>query len=480
MTLRARLDARWIVAFEDGEHRLLENGSVVIEDDRIVYVGRGFEGECDEVVQLGDFVITPGLINTHAHVTGAALDKSFIEDVGGRQFYMSGLPELLPARATATDPVAEEAAIEYSMFEFIRTGTTTFMEMGFRGEEVADAAERFGLRAYIAEAYSSARWKTKDGRRMSYEWKEDEGLPQFRTALDFIERTSGRANGRISGFLSPLQVALTTPELLVASREASERLRVPLALHTAEAVFEFDEMVQRHGVTPIEYLDHVGFLNEWCILGHVIFTAGNSWVQFPGDDLKLLADAGASVAHSPWVFARRGIAMESFSRYQRAGVNMCLGTDTAPQSMIEAMRWAAVVGKLMERSSTSPNALDIFNAATLNAARMLHRDDLGRIAAGAKADLLFWDAGSIFMVPTRDPLRNLVYSAQAEDLKHSMVDGRWLMRDRQVLVGDERAARQRLQKAAERMWASIGPGDWAKRTVDELSPMSLSRFRSHG
>ena len=476
MPRRIRLNASLIIAFQKGAHCLLKNGCVVVEDNVIVHVGRDFEGECEETIALDGFVITPGLINTHSHLTGSPLDKSFIEDVGGRQFYMSGLPEMLPARAAATDAEMEAAAIEYSMIELIRTGTTTFMEIGFRGQDVAAEAERYGLRAYIGEAYSSGRWFTQDGHRMSYTWKEDGGLPGFQAATEFIEKMQGRANGRISGFLSPLQVALTTPELLKASRAASERLRVPLALHVAEAVFEFDEMVQRHGMTPIEYLDHVDFLNDWCILGHVIFTAGNSWVQFPGDDLKRLADSGASVAHCPWVFARRGIAMESFASYQRAGVNLCLGTDTAPQSMIEAMRWAAVIGKIKGRSSTSPTALDIFNAATINAAKMLHRDDLGRLAPGAKADLLCWDGASIFMSPVRDPLRNIVYSAQAEDLKHSMIDGHWAMWERVVCAGDERSATRKLQTAAERMWKAVGPGDWAGRTTEQLSPMSIPMF----
>src|SRR5690606_3642721 len=115
-----------------------------------------------------DRVITPGFINTHAHIAGSPLDKSFIEDRGNRQFSMSGLVEMLPARSQAMDMEAQEACVDYSMVELIRTGTTTIMEMGGIGDYVAESAERAGMRAYIANGYRSGRWLTRDGKKV--EW----------------------------------------------------------------------------------------------------------------------------------------------------------------------------------------------------------------------------------------------------------------------------------------------------------------------
>ena len=110
-----------------------------------------------------------------------------------------------------------------------------------------------------------------------------------------------------------------------------------------------------------------------------MFPAGHSWVNFAGDDLAIVANYDASVAHCTWVFNRRGLALESLPDYLDRGVNLCLGTDTSPQSMIEAMRWAAVVGKIMVRQTEKATAADVFNAATLNAAKMLKRGDLGQV-----------------------------------------------------------------------------------------------------
>lgn len=473
---RTRIDAGLIVAFQDGEHRLLRDGCMVVDGNEIVFVGKTYAEPVDTVVDARTRLITPGYINTHSHLSESPLDKSFLEDVGTRQFSGSGLPEMLPIRSAAIDDEARRASIDYSMVELIRTGTTTIMEIGGHGDYTAEAVDRSGLRAYIADGYRSGRWLTKDSKRVTYEWDEESGWAGFKHAVEFIHRIDGTANDRIRGFLSPAQIDTCTEKLLRESRKASDHLQVPLALHVSQAVFEFDEIVGRHGMTPVEWLESIEFLSEWNILGHVILTAGNSWVQFAGDDLSILARHNASVAHNVWVFARRGIVMESFPRYLEAGINMCLGTDTAPQSMIEALRWTSVLGKVMSRETHKPSARDVFNAATLNGAKMLHRDDLGRVAAGAKADLLFWRTDSMFMTPLRDPIKNLIYSATSEDLADVMIDGQWVMKDGMVTNADEQAVTRELQAAGERMWANIGPGDWQNRTTDELAPQTFPDF----
>jgi cytosine/adenosine deaminase-related metal-dependent hydrolase len=474
---RSRINARTIVAWQSGEHRILNNGCLVLEDDRIVHVGADFEGNVDQVIDAPYRLVTPGYINTHSHLTESPLDKSFLEDRGSRQFSMTGLAEMLPLRSAAINEDAARACIDYSMAELIRTGTTTIMEIGFMGSDTADAVEKAGLRGYIANGYKSGRWITHDGKRMSYEWFEEKGKRDFAAATRFVEEIRGRASGRINGFLSPMQVDTCTADLLKESRAAADDLEVPIALHVSQSVFEFDEMTQRHGLTPVEWLESIDFLTDRCILGHVIMPAGHSWVQFQGDDLGILARHDASVAHCAWVFIRRGIVMESFADYLKTGINMCLGTDTAPQSMIEALRWSAVAGKITSRDPQKSTAKDVFNAATVNGARMLKRDDLGRIAPGAKADLLFWRTDSMFMTPLRDPIKNLVYSATPEDLADVVIDGAWVQRDGVVQTVDQERVTAELQIAAERMWSKIGPGVWIERTADEWAPPTFAEFQ---
>src|SRR5215211_7732208 len=474
--VRRQINASHIVAYQNGGHRYLRNGIVVWQDDTIIHVGHTFDGAVDETIDATGKIVTPGLINTHAHLAGSPLDKSFIEDRGNRQFYLSGLFEYLPVRDAAQDEEGSHACLACSMTELLRTGTTTVMEIGGFGHDAIAEAGRVGLRLYAGQGYRSGRWYTDDGKQVKYAWDEEVGERGFARAVEFVEEIDGQQNGRIKGFLTPAQVDTCTEALLRKSREAATSLGVPLALHTSQSVPEFQEMTRRHGRSPIEWLNHLGFLGPDVILGHAIVVAGGSWANYHGDDVAILADTGTNVAHCVWVFARRGIGMESFARYLARGVNMTLGTDTCPQSMIESLRWTAAVSKLVDRRTEVATAADVFNAATLGGAKAFGRDDLGRISPGAKADLLIWEGQSLFMTPLRDPIKNIVYSAQAEDLNTAIVDGEVRMRDRQVLGVDVAALARDLQAAGERMWPRMGEADWARRGADELSPLSFQAF----
>ena len=432
-TPRTLIHAGHVIAFDGRSHRLLRDGAVVLEGDRIVHVGprAAFRERVDETVDARDRVLTPGLISTHAHIAGSPLDRSFIEDTGRPQFYYSGLFETLPVRDGAQDEAASRACVDFSMAELLRGGVTTVLEIGQLGEHVVERAGHFGLRVYFGLSFRSGRWLTKDGRRVHWEWDEERGRQGLTRALALHDRVDGAHGGLVRCCLAPAQVDTCTPELLRAAKQAADERGCPITLHASQSVVEFNEMLARHGKTPVAWLAELGFLGPRTILGHAIIVGGSSWTNHPAGDVRIMGEAGCSVAHAVWVFARRGVPMESFARYQEAGVNMSLGTDTNPQSVIEAMRWAAVLSKTMERNTQATTAAHVFDAATLGGARALGRDDLGRIATGAKADLVLWKGRSWGMTPLRDPVKNLVYNATAEDVDRVYVNGR--------LVVDRRA-----------------------------------------
>lgn len=469
---RTLIRAGHVIAFDGFGHRHLRDGVVVIEGSRIVHVGRGYDGPADEQIDAPHDVLAPGLISTHAHIAGSPLDGSFIEDRGNPQFFLSGLFEMLPVRGAAQDQEGSKACVDFSMAELLRGGTTTVMEMGGSGEYVAERAPVYGLRCYVAQGFRSGRWLTRDGRRVSWEWNEAEGMRGLERALDYANRHN-QPDALVRGFLSPAQVDTCTEELFREAKRQADALGVPLQTHCSQSTVEFQEMLGRHGVTPIRWLSDIGVLGPNVILGHAIIIAGSSWANYPAGDIDVMADAGCTVAHAPWVFARRGIAMESFARYLTGGVTMSLGTDTNPQSMIDAMRLAAVISKIMDRQTQIATAADVFAAATLGGARALGRDDLGRIAPGAAADLVLWRGRSWGMVPLRDPIKNIVFNATATDVDRVWVDGRPVVDGGRVLGADEPAIFAALQAAGERMWPRMAEFDWAGRGADELSPPSL-------
>jgi 5-methylthioadenosine/S-adenosylhomocysteine deaminase len=475
---RTLIRAGWIVGYDGRGHRLLKNGVVVLEGDRILHVGPRFDGAVDETVDAADRIVTPGLISTHAHLGGSPLDRSFIEDRGNPQFWYSGLFEMLPVRHEAQDDEATRACIEFSMAELLRGGVTTVMEIGGDGEDVVERAAHYGLRVYMGLAFRSGRWLTRDGKRVVWEWDEEAGRQGLQRAVEFHRRHDGAHGDLVRCFFAPAQADTCTPELLKDAKRHADETERPYQVHTSQSVVEFNEMVARHGKTPVAWMRELGVLGSNTILGHALIIGGSSWTNYPPGDVRLMADSGCSVAHAAWVFARRGVAMESFARYREAGVNMSLGTDTNPQSVIEAMRWAAVVSKIIERNTEATTAAHVFDAATLGGARALGRDDLGRLAPGAKADLVLWKAASWRMTPLRDPIKNIVYNATDEDVDRVYVNGRLVVEGGRVLAADQHRILAALQAGGERMWPRMAKYDRAGREADQLSPPTYPAWRA--
>jgi len=467
------IKSSYLICFDGARHRYLINGQLAFRDGEIIYVGGKFEGQADKIIDASGKIVSPGFISTHAHLFESPMDRSFIEDKGNPQFYFSGLYENLPTRGMAMDEEMRTACLKYSLAELLRSGTTTVVELAPARQDLPELVTQMGNRIYFGPLYRSGRWYTPDGKQVLYDWTEDKGFRAMEEAVEFIKAHEGDCGGLIRGVIAPSQIDTCTAELLVESHKTAKELGAPLTTHISQAVVEFNEILKRHGRTPIAWLDDIGCLDRNTLLGHAIIIGGTSWANYPAGDLEIMARAGCSVAHSPWVFSRRGVVMESFHRYQTAGVNMTLGTDTCPQNMIQSMRMAAMISKIMERNTESTTAADVFNAATLGGARALGRDDLGRLAVGARADLVIFSSESMNMVPLRDPVKNIVYNAEMEDVETVIINGRTVLDKGDVLGADTRELNRRLQHAGERLWPRLSKYDWAHRNADELSPLTF-------
>jgi 5-methylthioadenosine/S-adenosylhomocysteine deaminase len=465
-----------VVAYAAGGHRLLRGGALVFENDRVTFVGRAFAGAVDRRIDATGKLVIPGFVNIHCHADTEAGGR-LIADVGRRDYFHTGFLNYYGARKGAKslgprqDP---EIGGRFAMAEMLRNGCTTVVDIGVAAESHARIAGELGLRAYLSPAYKSAEYAVDGDGRLSYEEHEAEGMAGLERAKEFIRKRAGDYDGRLQGMLFPYQVDTCSPALLRATRKAADELGVGIEIHAGQNLLEFHEILRRHTVTPVEYLADTGLLGPDAIVGHCIISTAHHLAALPaGRDLEILARTGASVAHCPLVFARRGNALESFTKYRAAGVNVGLGTDTYPRDLISEMRWASNLCKIVERDFTVATAADVFSAVTLGGARALRRDDLGRLAPGAKADIVLIDMRSFRMGPYRDPIKALVQCGTSDDVDQVIVDGRSVVEDGHVVGLDEPALLAQAQAEADRLWSTVPEWHWQGLTADQLSPQSF-------
>lgn len=466
------IDGGTVVAFVGGEHRLLPDGQVLCEDGQIAFVGRGYGGPVDETIDATDRLVMPGLIDTHCHA-GSQAGERMVADVGDPQFFQAGFLNYWAVPKGKEGPVGlEEPTVggAYTLAELIRGGTTTALELGSASEAFAAVADEVGIRLYVGAYCANARYALDERGTITWDWDDARGFAQLERAEGVIRAIDGTAGGRVRGMLCPAQVDTCSPELLRAALGVAERLDVPLQIHTAQNVMEFQRILAAHGTTPVGFLEQVGVLGPRTILGHCIITDTHSLARLPeANDLARIARGGSSVAHSPLVFARRGNLLESFDRYLSAGITVGIGTDTYPRDMLSELRLAAFMAKVAERSFRAGQARDVFNAATLGGAKMVGRDDLGRIAPGARADVAIVDLNNLRIGPYRDPIRALVNCGVADDVETVLVDGQIVKRDGRLTTVDEADLLRRVQAAADRIWDLVSEWHLGKE-VDQYQP----------
>jgi 5-methylthioadenosine/S-adenosylhomocysteine deaminase len=468
-------NADWVVGWDEpaGRHVYRRGIDVAFADGTIAFVGRNYTGTAGRVIDGRGRLVLPGFIDIHSHPEHEPLYRGMREEHGVRNMYMSGLYERSQA-FSAPDEEARAASAEFAYCELLLSGVTSLVDISPAWDGWIELFAKSGLRGFLAPGFASARWGLDNDHELRFAWDEARGREGFATALDLIDRAARHQSGRLSGVVSPMQIENCTTDLLRDSCEAAHERGIPFTVHIAQSVNEVQEMVRRHGRTPIQWAHDIGILGPGTILGHALFLDTHSWVRWwTKADLSLIADAHCSVAHCPTPFARYGQVMENFGDYLRAGVNMGLGTDTAPHNLIEEMRKAAILARIAARDIAAVATADLFHAATIGGARALMREDLGRIAPNCKADLVLVDLTVPQMQPARDPLRSLIYHAADRAVRDVFIDGKQVVADHKVLSLNQDAAAERLADAQQRMLQAAPRRDYRQRTAEEISPLSL-------
>lgn len=474
------ISARWVVGFQDGEHRIIEDGVVVTAGDRILHVGRSWDGPADERIDAPGGLLIPGLISTHAHVAAQVGDR-LVLDGGRRDFLRSGFLNCAPRKAAGGPGFAAaedaDASIAYAFAALLRQGVTTVVEGGNTGD-VGDAmlhwAGESGVRLYYSPAFAAAEYLFESDGRLTVSWDPGMGEAGLARAVRFIEAHDGACDGRIRGIMNPDEFYLSPIGLLRDARAEATRLGVGMTVHFCEQLFEFHETLRRTGRTPVQLMAEHGLLGPDVLLGHCIYIAGHPMTAYPwADDLPLLAASGATVAHAPVALARRGVALASFERYARAGVNLAIGTDSYPYDLLAEMRTAALVGKVVDQDNEAASARKVFDAATLGGARALGRPDLGRLAPGARADMVLLRFDDLAIGPVWDPIRSLVMNATGGHVRHVFVDGRRVVDEGRVLFADEGALVAGAERSCRAVWDRFATSHWTGQPLEAVFTPSL-------
>lgn len=466
--------AAWVVAWYPARAAqvYLRDADIAFAGNTLLQVGGHWDGVAAREIDGSALLVIPGLINIHCHPAQSPIFRGYVEEFGNPRLFFSSRHRF--RQSFLPDADAQRASARFSLAELLAGGVTTVVDLSHAYGGWLELLVESGIRAVVAPMYRSATWHTTTGQETLYDWAPDLGEAAFAEAATVMDAAEQNACGRLSAMVSPAQVDTCTPELLSRSAELARSKGRPLHTHAAQSYAEFAAMTRRHDMTPIAFLHRLGFLGRSTILGHAVFTDAHPWVLWPRqDDLRLLADSGTAVAHCPTVFLRDGSLLHDLGRYMEAGIGMAIGTDTHPQNLLEEMRSAELLARAAAGAGHRCNTARIFHAATIGAATVLGREDLGRLAPGARADLVCCSLDHPAMQPARDPLRNLIHVAAERAVRDVWVDGEQRVAEGRVLTLDWPAAARQLAVEQARIAAAVTTRDPQGASADVLMPLAL-------
>jgi cytosine/adenosine deaminase-related metal-dependent hydrolase len=365
----------------------------------------------------------------------------------------------------------------FGLAQCVRSGATTIVDFGASGdmEKFAEAVDLLGVRAYTGLSYRNAIATSAEDGRIEYDWDDNRGEEAFKRAIQLGVELDGAANGRLRTILCPGHPDLTAVDLLARTAREAALHGWPVAVHAAIHALEAERTVGRYRKTPIEMLSEAGLLAPTTIVCHCVFISGHSWSRMRGsNDLRLLGETESTVSHSPLKYEVLGVVLESFSRYAQSGVNMTIGTDFSPRDILAEMRTAMLLSRVADRDVRSADVELAFDAVTVNAARALGREDIGRLEPGAKADVTIVDLGGLHFGAIHDPIESLVMVATGADVDTVMVDGKPILKEGTLVNVNQAELIAAGRDEAQRLWRDMPNWMWGGATIDEIAPRTFA------
>ena len=428
-----------IVVTMDGAGRVLQPGALAVDGREIVAVGTpdaiagAYSGR--DTIDAGGDIVMPGLVNTHTHAP-MVLYRGLADDLA----LMAWLEQyIFPAEARTVSPEFVRAGTRLAALEMIRSGTTTYVDMYYFEEEIARVTRDAGLRAVLGQTV--IRFPVADAKTPA---------DALARAERFLRAFSG--DDLIVPAVAPHAMYTLDAETLRAARALAAKYGAPLLIHVAETRDEVEGARKAHAATPVEYLASLGLLGPATLAAHGVHLT-------PGD-IAILRKAGAAVSHNPESNMKLASGVAPVPALRAAGVPVGLGTDGAASNndldMFEAMRMAALLHKVQTGDPRTLPAGDVLAMATREGARALRMQDrIGSLEPGKRADVIIVSTRGPRQTPLYNPVSHLVYVARGDDVRTTIVNGRVLMRDRQVVTLDESAVLEEARRMAARVRAAV-------------------------
>jgi 5-methylthioadenosine/S-adenosylhomocysteine deaminase len=425
----------------DGARTVYDEGAVAVKGDTIVAVGPRGELEArylaTQTIDAKGKLVLPGFINGHTHVP-MTLFRGLHDDVTLNDWLYK---YIFPAEKNDVDEQFVRWGTRLAAAEQIRGGITTFADMYYFEDAVAEETKAAGMRGVLGETFID--FPAPDNK------SETEMLAYTEK---FLRRWQG--DPLIHAAVAPHSIYTCSQKTLQDAAALARKYHAPILIHTAEMKKEWDDSQKQNGMSPVQYLDKIGVLGPDVVSAHCIYV--------DEADRKTLAQRQVGCVHNPSSNMMLASGVAPVAEMRAAGVAVGLGTDGPAGSnndldLMEQMDLAAKLAKITKMDPLALNARAVVEMATIEGARALHMEkEIGSLEAGKKADLIVISLDEPNAVPMYDIYAQLAYALKGSDVETVVIGGRIVMRDRKVLTVNEAEAMGKAREYKQKVASSLG------------------------
>jgi len=430
-----------IVVTMDSGRAILQDGSVAVRGDSIVAVGPRAEIEARyqsaQVIDARGHLVLPGFINGHTHVP-MTLFRGLHDDVTLNDWLYK---YIFPAEAKNVNEEFVRWGTRLAAAEQIHAGVTTFADMYYFEDAIAEETKTAGMRGVLGETFIDfpAPDNKSEAEMLAYTEK-------------FLKRWQG--DPLIHAAAAPHAIYTCSKKTLQDSATLARKYHAPILIHVSEMKKEREDSEKANGMSPVAYLDKIGVLGPDIVAAHCIFV--------DEADRKLLSERGVGCVHNPSSNMMIASGVSPVAEMRAAGVAVGLGTDGPAGSnndldLMEEIDLAAKLAKISKMDPLALNAKAVVEMATIDGARALHMEkEIGSIEAGKKADFVLISLNEPNAVPMYDVYAQIAYSLKGSDVDTVVIGGRVVMRDRKLLTIDEAKVLEKAREYGKSVKASLG------------------------